>query len=247
MNQAARCVEPGAIEDWELEAYREGTARPEVAIHLAQCAACRGRVVAGAAIEERLRSLLSRAICPTPQALHAYYWGELPASEYRAVQVHLQRCTACARELQALAEFVAPDTELPWKQVWTHVREVAAQVRWMVAQLRRPSAQPVFALRGEIRQVLLFEAGTRAVSVNVEQESTGDYALFGQVLTETLEELGAGQVRLTQPGGWVQQSPLNAQGGFVLHHLDPGTYQLVVVLPQERIVIPVLTLQAGED
>jgi hypothetical protein len=40
------------------------------------------------------------------------------------------------------------------------------------------------------------------------------------------------------------QTPLGANGGFTLPDLGPGVYQLVVCLPDRRIVVPTLALKA---
>jgi len=241
----ATCTAPGKVEDWELEAYRDGAARPHVIAHVERCAACRGRIVEAQLLEERLRHTLSRTICPEPATLHAYYWDELLLPERQSVQIHVTTCLFCQADLETLATFIKATVTDSWEQVWKQVKQAAAQARLVVARVLTPGRQPVLALRGETRQILLFEADPIAVSVNVEQELTGGYTLFGQVLTEDPEIITSSWVRLTAPGATARQAALDAHGTFAVEGLAAGVYQIVVVLPQQRVVIPLLTLEAG--
>jgi hypothetical protein len=101
------------------------------------------------------------------------------------------------------------------------------------------------ALRGETREVLLFEADGFALSLNLEQESTGRYALFGQILSPEPTDVAAGYVRLTAQAGDIEpiQTDVGANGGFALPDLCPAVYQLVISLPNQRIVVPTLALR----
>ncbi len=241
----AACTAPGEIEDWELEAYRDNAALPHVIAHVARCAACRGRIMEAQLLEERLRQTLSRTTCPEPTTLRAYYWDELSLLERQSVQTHVATCPSCQADLETMTTFIESTIEDSWEQVWKQVKQAAAQVHLVVARVLTPGRQPVLALRGETRQVLLFEADTVAVSVNVEQELTGGYTLFGQVLTEAPEIITSSWVRLTAPGAIARQTALDTHGTFAVEGLAAGVYQMVVVMPQQRIVIPLLTLEAG--
>lgn len=245
MANVKECIAPGALEDWELEAYRDGAAGPHVAAHLAECAACRRRVAEAHLLEQRLRRRTLGAHCPAPEILHAYHWDELAATERLTVEQHLVDCAPCRADLAALAAFVAPRAVPTWERLWDNVKQAAEQAHMAVARLLTPGAQPVLALRGETRQVLFFEADPVAISVNVEQEETGGYTLFGQVLTETPAPVVGGGVRLTQPGSTPHRADVDVHGSFIIPGLMPGVYQLIVTLPEQRVVIPLLTLEAG--
>ena len=240
------CIDPGAVHDWELEACADGEAPPHVVAHLARCPACRAQVREHAALERRLRQALYRYDCPSPDVLRDYHWGYLPADERRRVEAHMAACSHCAAELADLAEFVRAERAQPSEMLLARARQAAAQARLVVAQLFSPGLSPVLALRGDTRDVLLFDAEGVALSVNLEQEHTGAYTIFGQVLSPEPVALAGGYARLTAQEESVNpvQTPLDANGGFTLPDLGPGVYQLVVCLPDRRVVVPTLALKA---
>ena len=147
----------------------------------------------------------------------------------------------CRADLDELAAFVMPRAT----SLWDNVKQAAEQARLAVARLLTPGTPPLLPLRGETRQVLFFEADPVAISVNVEQEETGGYTLFGQVLMETVEPLTDSWVRLTLPDTAPRHADIDTHGSFAIPGLTPGVYQMIVTLPQQRVVIPMLTLEAG--
>jgi len=244
------CIDPGAIQDWELEAYADGEAPPRVVEHLERCPACRARLAEQVAFERRLRHSLYRFDCPSPDLLRDYHWGYLPTAERRRVEAHLETCPHCAAELADLAGFVTVERTSPSSALLARARQAAAQARLVVARLVSPGPCLAPALRGETREVLLFDAEGFALSVNLEQEDTGAYTLFGQVLSPVSPAPpvyggAVGYARLTarEEGMAPVQTPLDANGGFALPDLRPGVYQLVVRLPEQRIVVPTLALK----
>jgi anti-sigma factor RsiW len=240
------CIDPGAVQDWELDACADEEAPPHVIEHLERCPACRAQVREHAALERRLRQALYRYDCPSPDVLRDYHWGYLPADERRRVEAHMAACSHCAAELADLAEFVRAGRAQPTKTLLSQARQAAAQARLVVARLFSPGLSPVLGLRGDTREVLLFDAEGVALSVNLEQEHTGAYTIFGQVLSPEPVALAGGYARLTAQEKSIDpvQTPLDANGGFTLPDLVPGVYQLVVCLPDRRIVVPTLALKA---
>jgi hypothetical protein len=101
-------------------------------------------------------------------------------------------------------------------------------------------------LRGETREVLLFEAGPIPLSLNLEQEETGNYTLFGQVLSPERPVASDSYARVTGQDSETlpAEAPLDENGGFAIPDLPPGTYTLMVDLSTQRIVVPVLALRA---
>lgn len=239
------CIEPGAVQDWELEACVNDKATPHVMKHLEHCPACRTRLSEYVQFERRLRQILYRFDCPSPDMLRDYYWGYLPADERRRVEAHLDSCPHCTAELADLAGFVAAERTQPLNTLLNQARQAAAQARLVVAQIVSPGLQPVPALRGETREVLFFEAKDVALTVNLEQENAGAYTLFGQILSPEPIVFAGGYARLTDYEGNIApvQAVLDANGGFTLPDLRSGIYQLVVSLPDQRIVIPTLALK----
>jgi hypothetical protein len=100
-------------------------------------------------------------------------------------------------------------------------------------------------LRGETQEVLLFDAEGIALSVNLEQEDTGAYTLYGQVLSEATVPAAGGYARLTghTEDAAAIQSPLDANRSFALSDLRPGLYQLLIHLPDQTIIVPTLSLK----
>lgn len=239
------CAGPEEIQDWELEAYADGESLPHVAEHLKRCSACRMRLADYIAFEHRLCRALYRFNCPTTDTLRDYYWGYLPADEHQQVALHLKTCPHCAAELEYLDEFVATERAHPLSILLARARQAAEQARLIVARLLSPVPRPVPVLRGEIREVLLFDAEGIELALNLEQEETGGYTIFGQVLLPEKASLSQGYVRLGAHREDMDpiQAPLDANGGFALTNLNPGTYHLTICLPQKRIVVPILALK----
>ena len=246
MMKESSCINPEAIQDWELNAYADGEAPSHVAEHLERCPACRAKLRERVAFERRLRACLYRFDCPSPDLLRDYHWGYLSADEHRRIETHLDACPHCATELANLAEFVTVEQDQPSSTLLARARQAAEQVRLVVAQLISPGLSPVPALRGKTREVLLFDAEGVALSVNLEQEDTGAYTLFGQILSSEPIVPPGGYARLTASQGSAHRvrALLDANGGFALSDLRPGTYQLTVFLPERLIVVPILALKA---
>jgi hypothetical protein len=190
-------------------------------------------------LEHRLHQMLYRFDCPSPDVLRDYHWGYLPAEQRRQVEEHLRVCPHCAAEVQDLAEFVAAEPFEPSSRLLSDARQAAEQVRLVVARLISPEPGLAPVLRGETREVLLFDADGLAVSVNLEQESPGICTLFGQVLSPEPAVPSGCYVRLTSSGETMipMQVALDETGGFALPGLKPGFYQLVVKLPERRVLV----------
>jgi len=240
------CIDPGAVQDWELEACADGKAPSHVAEHLERCPACRARLAEHVALERSLRQALYRFDCPSPDLLREYHWGYLTADEHQRIEAHLHSCPHCKTELADLAKFVEAERAEASDTLLARARQAAARVRLTVAQLVSPTQRLAPALRGETREVLLFEAEGVTLSLNLEQEDTGAYTIFGQVLSAEPMTFSSGYARLTAREGDIPpaQEMLDANGGFALSNLHPGIYQLVVCLPDRRIIVPTLALKA---
>jgi hypothetical protein len=251
-NPELSCVDPGAIQEWEMDAYAEGEALPHVVEHLNRCPACRAKLGANLEFERRLRQALHRFDCPSPDLLRDYYWGYLPAEQQREVRDHLAWCPHCADELSELGEFMAAERAELADSLLARARQAAARVGLVIAQLVSPDPRLASALRGEAMDVLLFEAGDLALSIHSEQAESGTYTLLGQVLSLPVESSAEDYVRLTgyEEGEETMeaipavQAAIDANGDFTLSNLRPGTYQLVVSLADRRIVVPNLVLKA---
>ncbi|MBN1139791.1 MAG: hypothetical protein JXM73_24685 [Anaerolineae bacterium] len=274
MKPQLNCIDPGAIQAWELDAYADGQNLPHVAAHLAQCPACRARLEADRAFEARVQDALYRFDCPSPDLLRAYSWGDLPAGQQKQLQGHLAQCPRCADELAEITKALYPadtrrsvDESVGWRAsastLLARAGQAAAQAGVAIAQLvsRLSSGPPAPRLvpvwRGQAGETLLFEADEVAVSINLEQDRTGAYALSGQVLSASADLLPQDYARLTGYEGANALQPADAaysaaeakidiNGVFIFPNLRPGAYQLVLSLADRRIVIPSLVLEGAQ-
>jgi len=245
MNTQA-CVDPDVVQTWELEAYANGEDLPHVTEHLKRCPACRTRVADYRILEKQLSQLLYRFDCPSPDQLRLYHEGELPAEEKARVRSHLQACPHCTLELASLIHALATAADSVWNEDMARALETAQRDRLSLAHLAEPASQSAPVLRGETREVLLFEVGEAALSLSLEQDETGAYALFGQLLLSEPLEAQESYARLRTSytrSPTTVSAPLDANGSFALSNLSAGVYQLVIDVPDLHIVVPNLTLR----
>jgi hypothetical protein len=240
-----QCVNPGAVQDWELEAHLYDDAGPHVTQHLQVCAACRARLAEMRLFESRCCRALHRFDCPDPDTLREYAWQFLPSEQRQQVREHLAECPSCTAELDELDELLKVRDADSLGNVLARARSLAQEARLTIARLLSPTTmQTVPALRGETQEVLLFDADGLALSVNLEREENGNCTLFGQLLS-TEQPLPPGSyARLTRQGGQTEpaQAPLDVHGGFALADIPAGVYQLVVDLGVQRVIVPNLSL-----
>jgi len=183
-------------------------------------------------------SAWGRQDCPPVEMLRDFHAGFLPVEQKRQLAEHVADCSYCQTEL---AEFVASrPEEVGGDSLWEQAEKALAQVGLMVAQLVTPVDNLRPALRGETREVLLFEAGDTAVSLNVEPVDNGRFMLHGQVLSTSPL---TGQVRLTAVNQSPQDCVLSPTGTFILDGLSPDQYQLTITLPDQQIVLPALSIE----
>lgn len=240
------CVDPDAVQTWELEAYADGENLPHVAEHLERCPACRTQVAGYRALEQKLGQLLYRSDCPPPDQLRMYHDDELSAEEKSRIKEHLIVCPHCALELENLIRALAIESSVSWREEMKQALQSGQQSGLSMAHLVEPAPQSPPALRGETQEVLLFEVGELVLSLNLEQDEVGAYTLFGQLLSSTPIQVSENYARLRasySASPTVEKAPLDANGSFVLPNLSPGIYQLVVDIPGLHIVVPDLTLR----
>jgi anti-sigma factor RsiW len=240
-----QCVDPTAVQDWELEAYLDDDAGSHVAEHLKICSACQAKLVEIELFERRWRRTLHRFDCPPPDVLRDFAWGFLPQERRDQVKAHLAQCPLCKTELADLDELVKVEEEDSLESLLDRARRLAKEARLTIARLLSPTALlMVPALRGKTQEVLLFDADGLALSVNLEQEETGTFTLFGQILSAEESVSPESYARLTAQRA--QFAPvrvsLDEHGGFALPNIPAGVYQLVVDVVTQRIVVPDLTL-----
>ncbi len=248
---------------WELDAYADGEPLPHVAAFVAQQPAAWQQWQQAHQWGNALKQTLHRFDCPSPADLHAYHWQELSAAARQSVEDHVHLCVGCARELQQLQAFldepatssqpvlVQPPQPDPLQRFWEQLQTLADRVQLVVATLvpTTPALAGV-ALRSDSTPMLqrkqsttlLFDAGEAAISLVLQEEATGTLRLAGQLLTAVATEGGLGKLSAAHNPEVVSQSLIDDTGNFVMATLQPGTYQLVLMLPEQAIVVPNLHL-----
>ena len=103
----SQCVSPPALEDWQLLAWLDGEAAPEIAAHLAECPSCRERASALDRLQKDLAARLYRLSCPTPEELGDFHLGLLRGEQADAIRVHLRTCPHCQEEIRQLRTYLS--------------------------------------------------------------------------------------------------------------------------------------------
>lgn len=238
------CVNPGAIQDWELDALLDGQDMPHVQQHLRICAACRTRLEQNAVEENLVRQALFRLDCPSTDSLREYYWKALPTSEQTRIQNHLHQCSYCQTEFEQLKDFVEP-RPVPLSTVELTLQDMARAMKWAILSLVAPNGPAMMPLRGQMVQSLLFEDEQAALSLNLTWDDAGQCTLFGQVLSPAVAAIGGLPVQLSTlaPEKWISQTELSSNATFELSRLNPGVYQLSITFPDLVLLIPDLVLE----
>ncbi|GEM_PF-1402405 len=252
---------------WELEAYADGEALPHVAEFFEKQPAAWQKWRRDQQWGSAFKAKLHRFDCPMPEQLLAYQRHELAAPAHQQLEAHLRLCTSCALEVQHLRAFLHEESTplLPVQSVstqitqtaqpptlWGQLQALADQVQLVVATLV-PSTTPHFAgvalrsdgpptLQRSRQTTLLFDAGEAAISLLLQEESTGALRLVGQLLTPLPIGAGLSKLSAAHATDVVIQAPINDTGNFVIEPLQPDFYQLVLMLPDQAIVVPNLQL-----
>jgi len=247
----------GDFQDWELDAYADGEVMPHVAAFFAQNPTSQAAWLRQRKIETQLSNVLHRFDCPSPDTLRAYYWQELSKAESRTLESHLQTCPLCTAELAELQTFLREDAPSPqnsWSQnLQERLQAVTDQMRLVIANLVTPNAPQLAmaALRGEstptlqgdAQTVLLFEADDTDISLLVQKEHNGMLRLAGQLFTAKLTPNTSCKLIPANLENVPVQTQVDETGNFVINQLQPGAYQLVILLYDQSIVVPNLMLQ----
>lgn len=230
------CISPDLVTEDDLQAYAQGEILPEIAAHVADCLVCQEKVITYRQLYSNVQSFLWRQDCPPVEILQDFQAGYL-AEKKNSIEAHIAVCPHCQAEL---SEFTPLKDEEDDKSVRVLVEQLLSNVRLVIGQLVQPVDGLRPALRGETREVLLFEAGETAVSLNVEPTENNCFTLHGQLLTT---QAFTGKARLTTPYQPALESTLSPTGTFSLSSIPSGHYQLTITLPEQQIVLPALSIE----
>lgn len=177
-------------------------------------------------IDQALTAQLYRITCPSPEELGEYHLQMLSREQATAVSRHLHTCPHCTQELAQLQTYLR---ELAPELAYT----LGERVQIWIAQ-RLPSGliggqglAPALALRGEIEEPLMYEAGGYQLNLEIQDDPAkpGHKAILGLVVGA--EEL-AFQAQLWQDGRRLQETTVDDLGNFVFASVQPGKYDLIL-------------------
>lgn len=245
------------FELWQIEAYLDGEAQPQVAAFLSANPTALAHLQQEARRTAPLQQSLYRFDCPSPEMLQAYHLGDLTGGGRRQFEEHLQWCPQCSAELADLRAFVGDAAVAPvpasllatiQQNLQTQLDQLTAGLRIVVATLVTPNTPALagVALRSDRTDAaplhFLYEAETLDITMMAHRQSDGTYYLDGQLFTMTpLPDMTVTLTAAT-PTTPVMRPTVTNTGSFTVRNLRPDGYQMVVTLPDRAIVVPNLLL-----
>ena len=233
--------------------FLDGEAGPSVTTHLDACAHCRARAQQLAHAQMQTTAHLYRATCPTSADLREYHFGFLPEAQATAITQHMTICPHCTRELVTLSDYLDGDPLLsgsllsdPLPEVLDSVPTVLARVRVVVAELVQGGSgglNPAFARvrspaslqsSGEVMYVYMAGDVQIALRIRDDAQQPGQKAIMGLVTGLDAEGM---QVHLWQDEQLVVTHGLDMAGNFLISHLVPGQYMLILSGLERKIQV----------
>jgi len=256
--QAAEgCSWPIALDDLALIAAIDGEAGPDVMAHLRDCPFCSERAHVFADMQGLLRKQLFRMFCPSSEELAAYQQSMLNSDQQAHVSEHLKECPHCTREhhlLEQLSGETLPARSPPQtngKSAHAHNGTLKAKLRQIAAQLLTPAEKPLVGAYGALRgpshaSQYAYHAENLQLTLGVQRVvSRADRRVIHGALElddELYDVLTGATARLSHNETLICTAELDELGNFVLDDLDPGTYQLVLHLPDREVIVEALSL-----
>ena len=237
------CVSPPELDDRQLMAYLDGVADNKVATHLERCPYCREKADHLARLQDRMTVRLYRLTCPSPTELGEYHLGLLSPAHATLVSQHLAECPHCTREVAQLKDYLrdlAPSVEFnPLERVKVLVARLARGGRWS-GGTERAALAPAFAgLRGAQEEPYVYQVDDVQIAIEVQDdpEHLDRKSLLGLVTGLDAHGLTVHLWRAEQEAG---TASVDEAGNFVISHLPPGSYELMLSGPEVEIHIQAL-------
>ena len=234
-----KCIRPGTVTDDDLVAYVVGEAPPAIAAHLQACPHCAEAARGYARGEQRLRRVLDRFDCPSPDLMSAYQLDLLPPVERQQVAAHLVLCPRCADERRILQRFLADD--------FPPARAPVGILQRVVATLVPPPRQLAFSTRGagEVASQT-YRADDLTVTLRADFDPWRNHGVLTGLLVRDDDEaagLSVGEASLVSIGNAdaVFTTPVE-ETGFAFEDVAPGTYRLELRLADRLVVVEDLAI-----
>jgi hypothetical protein len=158
-----------------------------------------------------------------------HHWRMLSAPQMLVIGQHLRECPYCTRELDELENFELDDVKAD-----NFVSKVKVLVaRWIGGPAESPSSIPAFgALRGENQGPHTFEADGIVITLDVQPDTHGQVALFGQVAADEQDQWTGVKIELRYDDKPPLSASLDDLGAYRFEGVSPGSILLAITSPQ---------------
>jgi hypothetical protein len=238
-----KCISSPALDDTQIARYVEGEADETVVAHIKECAYCGERASQWSLLRSGLKKQLYRMNCPTPMELGDFHLGYLRDPQWLVVKQHVRECVLCRRELAEMEEFLeetAVQTSL-LKRINVHIARLVSG-KDMDQESGEFSSPPAFAgLRGKEDEPFIYQVDNIRIVIEVQDdvEQMGFKTLLGLV---TGLESNDFTIQVSQGGQAMATTSVDEIGNFIISHLSPGHYKLILTGPNMEIHIPSLSV-----
>lgn len=223
------CILPPELSDQQLMAYLDDPdSNQETARHLQQCPHCREKAGSLARFQKQLKTRLYRSTCPSSEELGGYYLRMAPPNERLVIGQHLRECPHCVSEINTLAEYLNETSSQP--DPGKSLKTVFAKLVSGVAGTG--SLQTFPALRGQAKDLPIFEAEGIVITIDLQSTPNGQVSLLGQVAADEQDEWTGATVELKQAYVTSLTTTLDDLGAFTFETVYPGSMQIKVTSQQ---------------
>src|SRR5262245_2083178 len=229
-----KCITSPALEDTKIMSYLEGEAEESVIAHIKACSFCSEKAEQWTLLQNGLRKQLYRVTCPTQMELGDYHLGLLPDARKLIVAQHVRECPLCRREVAELEKFL---TELnPEPGFLEPIKAlIASLVSGPGVDQNHPDLASAFGgLRGEGDEPFIYQADQVRIVIEVQDdvEQIGLKILLGLVTGLESNEF---TIQVSQGDNVIATTSVDEIGNFLISHLSPGHYKLVLTGPNMEI------------
>ncbi len=260
------CLHSMAPNDEELLSYAlDGESlRPEVRTHLGDCVICQQRLANYKELNMLLISRLYRSECPDAMDLNFFCERLLPINDRWRIARHIRRCPLCAGEVADSQQMLATCQSSP--DAPPFLSPVLMIRQRLVASLLPTQSQIVTRneplARAWPRQ---YRADSINISLHLSHGSRGEIMLLGlftsddpNAIVDTFEGILAELYDATDSSVQWQDEQVDAHeqveqpllsttvddlGSLVFKHVPPGSYLMIVHLPDAELVIEGLAIE----
>jgi hypothetical protein len=164
-----------------------------------------------------------------------YHLGNLPDSQELVIARHLRECVLCRREVAYLEEYLKEPSRP--SGLLMSVKVLVARLLGGGSEQEQDisSPSPAFAgLRGEGDEPFIYQADNIRIMIEVQEdaEQMGLKTLLGLV---TGLETNDFTIKVSQGDQLIATTSVDEIGNFIISHLSPGYYKLILIGPNMEI------------